>query len=138
MGQRGVSTDRVFSGRRTRPAIRSAEPRVAPAFQRTDERRWRLPSPAELDVGRGFVWAAKPRAVAAQIGQIPAQPEEVELFGRNLPSSEFGVSLMSACHPEVACRRRNRTVSQSIMTGPLLVIKMLLIFGSPWVITQPV
>jgi hypothetical protein len=32
----------------------------------------------------------------------------------------------------------NRTVSQSIMTGPLLLIKMLLIFGSPWVITQPV
>ena len=26
--------------------------------------------------------------------------------------------------------RRSRTVSQSIMTGPLLVIKMLLIFGS--------
>jgi hypothetical protein len=45
---------------------------------------------------------------------------------------------MSARHPEVACRRREPNGVQSIMTGPLLVIKMLLIFGSPCVITQPV
>ena len=64
------------------------------------------PLPAELNVGCGFVRAAEPRAVAAQIGQIPAQSVEVELFGRKLTPSEFGVALMSARHPEVACRRR--------------------------------
>ena len=92
--------------------------------------------PGAFGVGRGSVRLAEPGAEAGQVGELPAEAEEVEPVGTDTTPGECEVALVRTSHPQITLRRRHPGGVPIDEDRPVRVIMMLLALGSPCVITQ--